>query len=327
MSEALLTVRDLAVHFPVSRGLWGGTAMLKAVDGVSFAVAAGESLGVVGESGCGKSTLARAVLRLIPVTAGSVIWLGEDLAGMSARQMRAARRGLQIVFQDPLASLDPRMTIGATIGEPLDVFEPHLGRAERARRVRAMMERVGLAPDMINRYPHEISGGQGQRVGIARAMILSPKLVICDEAVSALDVSIQAQIIALLRDLQAEFGLSLLFISHDLAVVRQLCQRVMVLYLGKIMEIGAADAIFAAPRHPYSRALLAATPVPDPLIERARRPAALAGDPPSPLSPPSACVFRTRCAHVGPRCASDVPDLSEAGEGRQVACHYWRELS
>ena len=328
MSAALLTVEDLAVHFPVPVGglLRRRYVPLKAVDRVSFALAAGETLGVVGESGCGKSTLGRAVLRLIEPTGGRVIWLGEDLAGLDAEALRRHRRAMQIVFQDPLASLNPRMTIGDIVAEPLITHEPGLGRAEVKARVQDMMAKTGLSPQMINRYPHEFSGGQCQRIGVARAMILRPRLIVCDEPVSALDVSIQAQIINLLMRLQREFGLALLFISHDLSVVRHISHRILVLYLGRMMEIADREQLYSRPRHPYTRALISAVPIPDPRLERQKRRIVLTGDLPSPLEPPSGCVFRTRCPLAVERCAAEVPEVEDAGPGHQVACHRWREV-
>ncbi len=324
---ALLEVRDLKVHFPIRNGWFGAPDMLKAVDGVSFDLVAGETLGIVGESGCGKSTLGRAILQLIPPTAGSIAWLGAPLAHDDAKAVRAARGQMQVVFQDPLASLDPRMTAGDIIAEPLRNFMPDLSAVDREARVADMMRAVGLLPTMINRYPHEFSGGQCQRIGIARAMILGPKLVICDEPVSALDVSVRAQVVNLLMELQRALGLSLIFISHDLAVVRHISHRVMVLYLGRVMELGARDALYATPRHPYTQALLAAVPVPDPEKERAKPRAILGGDPPSPLHPPSGCVFRTRCAHATSICADVVPPLESADARHDVACHHWRTIA
>ncbi|HEY8352942.1 MAG TPA: dipeptide ABC transporter ATP-binding protein [Sphingomonadales bacterium] len=323
----LLEVRDLRVHFPIRTGglFRPQHALLKAVDGISFDLDAGETLAIVGESGCGKSTLGRAILRLVTPTSGRVLWQGEDLASLDAPAMRKRRRDLQIVFQDPMASLDPRMTVGEILAEPLRALEPGLARAERRARVAEMLDRVGLDPAMVNRYPHEFSGGQCQRIGIARAMILRPKLVICDEPVSALDVSVQAQILDLLRDLQRDFGLSYIFISHDLAVVQEISRRVMVLYLGRVMEIAPSDAFYRRPLHPYARALLDAVPVPDPGL--GRRPPPIAGDLPSPMNPPSGCVFRTRCPHATERCAAVTPALEDAGDGRRVACHYWREIA
>ena len=326
MNAPILSVRDLRVHFPmrVRGGLLGRKAVLKAVDGVSFDLAAGETLGVVGESGCGKSTLGRAVLQLIPPSEGSVVWLGEEIAGIGASAMRPHRREMQIVFQDPLASLDPRMTIGDIVAEPLRTFHPELGREARRDRVREMLVKVGLSPQMINRYPHEFSGGQCQRIGVARAMILRPKLIVCDEPVSALDVSIQGQIINLLMELQREFSVALIFISHNLAVVRHVSHRLLVLYLGRVMEIADRDSLYREPLHPYTKALISAVPLPDPDAEQARERIILQGDLPSPLAPPSGCVFRTRCPRAEARCAESVPLLEHAGEGREVACHFWR---
>jgi len=289
--ETLLAVNDLSVTFPIRNGLFQKPRELRAVDGVSFDLKKGETLGIVGESGSGKSTLARAVLKLLPQSGGRIVWMGRDLSEADRAALRRLRGDFQIVFQDPLASLDPRMPVGQSIAEPLQALEPHLTRAELRARVRAMMDRVGLDPAWINRYPHELSGGQNQRVGIARAMILSPKMVICDEAVSALDVSIQAEIVSLIGDLQQETGLSLLFISHDLAVVRRLCHRVMVLYLGRVVEMADGDSLYRDPRHPYTRALLAAVLTPDPKAERARKRVLLTGDTPSPLDPKAQLRF------------------------------------
>ncbi|MBW7931588.1 MAG: ATP-binding cassette domain-containing protein, partial [Gammaproteobacteria bacterium] len=276
-------------------------------------------LGVVGESGCGKSTLARALLQLVPLRAGTVSFLGAELGGLSPRALAPLRRGLQMVFQDPLASLDPRMTVGDIVAEPLETFEPALDATGRRARVAEMLRLVGLDPAQMNRYPHQFSGGQCQRVAIARALVSRPQLVVCDEAVSALDVSVRAQIIALLLELRQRLGLALVFIGHDLAVIRQLSQRVMVMYLGRVMEVAPAAELFASPRHPYTRALLAAAPVPDPRIERNQRRSGLPGELPSPLAPPSGCVFRTRCAHAIPACAAAVPVLERHGEA-VVAC-------
>ncbi len=327
MSEPVLQVRDLAVHFPVPVGgvLRRQYLPLKAVDGVSFELRPGETLGIVGESGCGKSTLGRAVLRLIEPSAGRVVWLGDDLGMIPAEALRRHRRTMQIVFQDPLAALDPRMTIGDIIAEPLLTHEPGLGKAEVKARVKRMLAETGLSPQMINRYPHEFSGGQCQRIGIARAMVLRPKLIVCDEPVSALDVSIQAQIVNLLMRLQREFGLSLLFISHDLSVVRHISHRILVLYLGRMMELADRAALYRAPKHPYTKALISAVPIPDPRLERQKQRIVLAGDLPSPLAPPSGCVFRTRCPLAREHCAREVPAFEEIEPGHRVACHYWRE--
>jgi oligopeptide transport system ATP-binding protein len=327
VTAPILSVRDLRVHFPIPAGgmLRRRYVPLKAVDGVSFDLRPGETLGIVGESGCGKSTLGRALLQLIPSTEGQVIWLGENLAGRESQAMRRYRRDLQIIFQDPLASLDPRMPVGEIIAEPLITHEPGLARIKVRARVQEMMRAVGLLPQMINRYPHEFSGGQCQRIGIARAMILKPKLIVCDEPVSALDVSIQAQIVNLLMELQREFSLSLIFISHNLAVVRHICHRIMVLYLGKLAEIADRDDLYANPRHPYTQALILAVPIPDPELERARRRIVLKGDLPSPLQPPSGCVFRTRCPRATAVCAELVPEIERVGQDHEVACHHWRE--
>ncbi|WP_293678544.1 ABC transporter ATP-binding protein [uncultured Phenylobacterium sp.] len=306
--------RDVKLHFPIAEGLFGKPRLLRAVDGVSFHVRRGETLGIVGESGSGKSTLARAVLNLLPATAGAVTLMGRDITHADREFMRAARKDLQIVFQDPLASLDPRMTVGTSIAEPLTAFRPDLNAAAREAEVRAMMAKVELDPALINRYPHELSGGQNQRVGIARAMILKPKLVICDEAVSALDVSIRAQIIDLLIQLQAEMGLAMLFISHDLAVVREISHRVLVLYMGRVMEQADRDDIWRAPQHPYTRALLSAAPIPDPAIERTRVRLKVVGEPPSPMDPAAAFRFAPS------RLASGIaPVLREVGAGHLVA--------
>jgi oligopeptide transport system ATP-binding protein len=324
----LLSVEDLRVHFPLAVGglLRRRHVSLKAVDGVSFALAPGETLGIVGESGCGKSTLGRAILRLLEPTGGRVVWQGEDLGALAAQALRRRRREMQIIFQDPLASLDPRMTIGDIIAEPLITHEPQLRRDEVRARVQAMMAKTGLLPQMINRYPHEFSGGQCQRIGVARAMILNPKLIVCDEPVSALDVSIQAQIINLLMELQRAFGLSLLFISHDLSVVRHISQRILVLYLGRMMELADSAALYRRPRHPYTRALISAVPLPDPKRERHKRRIVLQGDLPSPLDPPSGCVFRTRCPLAAEICAREVPPVEQVHDGHLVACHRWREV-
>ena len=315
----VVEARDVKVWFPLSQGLFLPRLVLRAVDGVSLSVRRGETLGVVGESGCGKSTLSRAVLRLLPATGGSVSVLGRDITASDRRALRAARKDMQIVFQDPLASLDPRMTVGDSITEPLRVFEPAMDRAQREAECRAMMRRAGLPPDLINRYPHELSGGQNQRVGIARAMILKPRLVICDEAVSALDVQVRAQIIDLLIELQKAFGMAMIFISHDLAVVREISHRVMVLYMGRVMELASREELFANPRHPYTRALLAAAPIPDPALERGRQRVRLSGEPPSPLDPRSALRFLPSRRSDNPRAPVYVPRLIEAAPGHLVA--------
>lgn len=314
---SLLTVRDLAVEFPVRSGFLQRRRMLRAVDGVSLTVEPGEALGIVGESGCGKTTLARAILGLVPVSSGSVRLDGEELTALDAGTLRRRRAKMQIVFQDPLAALDPRMTVRELVAEPLRVHRPDLSAAERSARVAAILERVGLASTAMGRYPHQFSGGQCQRIGIARALVLKPDLVICDEPVSALDLSVRAQILGLLAGLQQEMGLSLIFIAHDLGAVRQLCQRVLVMYAGRVVEAAPGERLFTDPCHPYTRALLAAVPPPDP--ERARRIRPLAGEPPSLLDPPSGCRFRTRCPAAIDACARERPECRALGE-TQVAC-------
>lgn len=321
--DTILQVRDMRVHFKVkskSRLPWAPAQTLKAVDGVSFDLKAGETLGVVGESGCGKSTLARAILNLVPRTEGNVVWMGKPLDSHAKKDWHAARNDIQMIFQDPLASLDPRMTVGQIIAEPLLVHRPDMPKAERTERVRAMMAKVGLREEMINRYAHEFSGGQCQRIGIARALIIEPKLVVCDEPVSALDVSIQAQIVNLLKALQEEMQLALIFIAHDLAVVKHISDRVLVMYLGHVMELADKQALYATPRHPYTRALLSAIPIPDPEIERNKVVQILANDIPSPIKPPSGCVFHTRCPIAEARCAQEVPALRPITPNDAAAC-------
>jgi oligopeptide transport system ATP-binding protein len=319
----LLSVRDLKVHFEMkaeSPWPWTAPRWLKAVDGVSFDIAAGETLGIVGESGCGKSTLARAMLNLIPATSGSIVWQGRELYGASPAVWQGVRKSVQMIFQDPLASLDPRMTIGQIIAEPLRTHYPGMSSPETMKKVRAMMDQVGLTEQQINRYPHEFSGGQCQRIGIARALVMEPRLVICDEPVSALDVSIQAQIINLLMELQVRMGLALVFIAHDLAVVKHISRRVMVMYLGRTMELADKNAIYQDPSHPYTQALLSAIPTPDPRRERHKKLQLLQGDLPSPINPPSGCIFRTRCPKAVPRCAEQRPELKSLNDRTQVAC-------
>ncbi|MCX4174430.1 MULTISPECIES: ABC transporter ATP-binding protein [Paraburkholderia] len=320
----LLSVDNLKVQFGVPRGgfPWSGKATLRAVDGVSFSVRRGETVGLVGESGCGKSTLARAIIGLAPVASGSVRWLDKETVLTGAhRDTSRLRRDVQMIFQDPLASLDPRMTIEQIVSEPLRTHGQDIARADVQRRVLTMLERVGLNAQHLRRYPHEFSGGQCQRVGIARALIGEPQLVICDEPVSALDVSIQAQIVNLLRDLQRELSLSLLFVAHDLAVVKAISHRVLVMYLGRVMEFGDKRDVYGTPRHPYTRALLSAVPVPDPVVERARRHLLLRGEIASPLSPPSGCAFRTRCPDAIEACAGEIPQaVTHGASATRVAC-------
>ena len=296
--------------------------MLRAVDRVSFDLSRGETLGIVGESGSGKSTLARALIGTVPAAGGRALWRGEDLLAMTAVQRHRHRRDIQMIFQDPLAALDPRMTAGEIIAESLVTHEKRLSRVEVRERVAAMMERVGLSPGHLNRYPHEFSGGQCQRINIARALIVEPRLLICDEPVSALDMSVQAQIINLLRDLKRDLGLSLIFIAHDLSVVKHISDRIMVFYLGRTMEYAEARELVRSPRHPYSRALISAAPVPDPRVERERRAVILEGELPSPLTPPSGCVFRTRCPIAHPSCAGERPPLRNLGNDHFAACPF-----
>lgn len=317
-SPTLLAVRRLKVHYRLpSPWPWMKPGWLKAVDGVDFNLAAGETLGVVGESGCGKSTLARALAGLQPASSGGIEFEGRNVTRLDEDAWRPLRRDIQMVFQDPLASLDPRMSIGASVAEPLEALYPEIGRAERESRVRAMLERVGLSAALYNRYPHEFSGGQCQRVGIARALIVRPRLLICDEPVSALDVSIQAQIVNLLAELQAEYGLAMIFIAHDLAVVRHISRRVLVMYLGKVMEQAERDALFSSPVHPYTRALLASVPG-----HRGARRESLDGEIPSPADPPQGCVFVTRCPIADAHCARLSPTLARAVHGGYSACHF-----
>jgi oligopeptide transport system ATP-binding protein len=326
MTDSLLSLRRLSVWFPVNDRLFGRKQMLHAVESVDLELRAGEALGIVGESGCGKSTLARAILQLVRPTSGQVVWMGRPIEGLSLRQIRPLRRDMQIVFQDPLASLDPRMTVGEIVAEPLRVHRPELDRAGRRREVAEILVRVGLSEDVINRYPHEFSGGQCQRIGIARAMVLRPKLLICDEPVSALDVSIQAQIVNLLKELKRDFGMTIVFVSHNLAVVRRLCERVLVLYLGRAVELAPTEELYLSPLHPYTRGLLAAVPIPDPDIQPGRLGAVLSGELPSPLAPPSGCVFRTRCPHAADACAAEVPQFKQLEADRRVSCLRWHEL-
>jgi oligopeptide transport system ATP-binding protein len=318
----LVRVEHLKKHFPITRGIifQRQIGAIKAVDDISFDIRGGETLGLVGESGCGKSTTGRTILQLYRPTAGSVRFEGQDLAKMKGEQLRRMRRKMQMIFQDPYASLNPRMTVGNIVGEPLEVHGVARGK-ERRERVQELLQLVGLNPYFINRYPHEFSGGQRQRIGVARALALNPSFIVCDEPISALDVSIQAQVVNLLEDLQKEFGLTYLFIAHDLSMVRHISDRVAVMYLGKIMELTSRDELYNNPLHPYTQALLSAVPIPDPVVEETRRRIILEGDVPSPADPPAGCNFCTRCPRVLEVCHEEEPEFKEVEPDHWVACH------
>ena len=323
--ETMMQVENLKVHFNVSSEgdmPWTKRKRLQAVNGVSFELKSGETLGIVGESGCGKSTLARAIIRMVPTETGKVLWFGKDLLALQKTEMRKHRKEIQMIFQDPLASLNPRMTIGQIIAEPLKTHYPKTSKADIKARVEDVMNKVGLLENLINRYPHEFSGGQCQRIGIARALILKPKLIICDEPVSALDVSIQAQVINLLMDLQKEMELTLIFIAHDLSIVKHISTKIMVLYMGNMVELAKSEDIYNHPRHPYTQALISAVPIPDPKIEKNKDLILIEGDLPSPINPPSGCVFRTRCKKAQDICSQEKPELKEAASSHEVACHF-----
>ena len=329
MSKPVLRVQDLAVNFTSHSGslFRRKERVLRAVNGINFDLNASETLGIVGESGSGKSTLSRAILGLVKPNRGRVMWLGENLTELDEEALRQKRKEIQIIFQDPIASLNPRMTAGDIIAEPLWTFYPNMARLQVEERTRGMMKVVGLLPNQINRYPHEFSGGQCQRIGIARSLVLNPRLVICDEPVSALDVSIQAQIINLLKDLQKKLGLALIFVAHDLSVVKHISDRVMVMYMGCSMEVSTREALYRRPLHPYTSALMKSVPIPDPkLAAAARHESWLTGDMPSPYDPPKGCIFHTRCPYKVKRCEADVPALRRMENGDWVACHRAEEL-
>jgi oligopeptide transport system ATP-binding protein len=321
-NSTLIQVRDLTKHFPITRGiiLQRQVGAVQAVDGITFDIQRGETLGMVGESGCGKTTAGRTILQLYRPTAGQVIFDGIDLTALKGESLRRMRRRIQMIFQDPFASLNPRMPISRIVGEPLRAHKLASGKA-RIERVQELMRVVGLNPRFINRYPHEFSGGQRQRIGVARALASNPDFIVCDEPISALDVSIQAQVVNLLEDLQAELGLTYLFIAHDLSMVRHICNRVAVMYLGHIVELAEKNELYDHPLHPYTQALLSAVPVPDPAVERQRKRIVLEGDPPNPINPPSGCRFHTRCPIVAAVCSQQAPTWRDVGGGHFVACH------
>jgi oligopeptide transport system ATP-binding protein len=324
--DVLLRVEQLRMHFPIRKGvLLRQVGAVQAVDGITFSVRRGETFGLVGESGCGKSTTGRAIVRLYRPTSGRIVFDGRDLTQARGRELRAVRRSLQMIFQDPYASLNPRMTVGQIVGEALAIH--HLARGvARRERVRELLGLVGLSERFASRYPHEFSGGQRQRIGIARALAVNPSFIVCDEPISALDVSIQAQVLNLLEELQGRLGLTYIFIAHDLSVVRHVSDRVAVMYLGKLVEVAPVDELYARPLHPYTRALLSAVPVPDPKVEAVRQRIILQGDVPSPVNPPAGCRFHPRCAHARDICRTEEPVTEEAGDGHTVACHLWKRL-
>jgi peptide/nickel transport system ATP-binding protein/oligopeptide transport system ATP-binding protein len=324
MAETLLEVRDVVKHFPITQGIifQRQVGAVRAVDGVSLSVEQGETLGLVGESGCGKSTTARVIMRLLEPTSGTIEFEGEDVTHIHGDRLKALRREMQMIFQDPYSSLNPRKTVGSIIAEPFAIHKMNTGAGERKRAVQDLMDRVGLNPEHYNRYPHEFSGGQRQRIGVARALALRPKVIVADEPVSALDVSIQAQVLNLLRELQRELGLTLIFIAHDLSVVRHMCDRVAVMYLGKIVELASSEQLYAHPRMPYTGALMSAVPVADPKLAAVKKRQVLAGDVPSPANPPPACRFHTRCWKAQDICRQEAPELEVKDGGNLAACHF-----
>lgn len=324
MSDAVLKVENLKVHFPVKGGLFTKKQVVKAVDGVSFEIYPKETFGLVGESGCGKSTTGRAIVKLYEPTSGTVYYHGEDVTKIKGSHLAEFRRNVQMIFQDPYASLNPRMTVGEIIREPMDIHHIFNTKEEREQRVRELLDIVGLKPDHIRRYPHEFSGGQRQRIGIARTLALHPQFIVCDEPISALDVSIQAQVINLLEHIQREMGISYLFIAHDLSMVKHISDRIGVMYLGNLVEIGDSDDVYHRPLHPYTQALLSAVPIPDPRVAREKKRIVLEGELPSPLDTPSGCVFRTRCPNATERCAREKPGMVNVGK-RTVACFLYEK--
>lgn len=319
-AQTLIEIKNLKKYFPVNQGFFGKTAYVQAVDDVSFSIRKGETLGLVGESGCGKSTTGRTIIRLYDPTAGEIIFKGTELGRLSQSQMKPYRKNIQMIFQDPYASLNARMTVGDIVGEAFDIHGIVSGK-ERLERIHELLHDVGLNPDHATRYPHEFSGGQRQRIGIARALAVDPDFIICDEPISALDVSIQAQVVNMLEDLQAERGLTYLFIAHDLSMVKHISDRIGVMYLGKLVELALSDELYASPQHPYTQALLSAIPVPDPKMSKESQRIILTGDVPSPLKPPSGCRFRTRCQYVMPICEEQEPEFREISPGHMCACH------
>ena len=324
MSDAVLKVESLKVHFPVKGGLFTKKQVVKAVDGVSFEIYPKETFGLVGESGCGKSTTGRAIVKLYEPTSGSIYYHGEDVTKIRGSHLAEFRRNVQMIFQDPYASLNPRMTVGEIIREPMDIHHIFQTKEEREQRVRELLDIVGLKPDHIRRYPHEFSGGQRKRIGIARTLALNPQFIVCDEPISALDVSIQAQVINLLEHIQKEMGISYLFIAHDLSMVKHISDRIGVMYLGNLVEIGDSDDVYHRPLHPYTQALLSAVPIPDPRVAREKKRIVLEGELPSPLDTPSGCVFRTRCPNATERCAKEKPGMVNVGK-RRVACFLYEK--